>query len=162
MGNKESKLEKFKERYEKIQIKHNLPSFEKLKQDFHIEKLCRVESDYIVREIRKFMSEKLQNYARFIESILNPTGASMFIFSIIKTINEEDKKILLDVYKKLSRIEVDLIELDADFSEQKEVEFVKTFYENWQGIKKDILRILGSVKKNWDKETQKDSNAYLG
>lgn len=162
MMKKESKLAKFKERYSEIQTKHNLPSFEKLNQDFHIEKLCRVESDYMIREIRKFMSEKLQNYSRFFESILNPSGASMFIYSILKIIHEDDKKTLLEVYKKLSRTEVDLIELDVNFSEQKEIDFVKNFYALWQDIKKDITRILGSVKKNWDKESEKDTNAYFG
>lgn len=159
---KESKLELFKKKYAEIQNKHDLPSFEELNQDFHIEKLCKTESDYLVREIRKFMIEKLQNYARFIESIINPSGASIFIFSIIKTLNEEDKKILSEVYKKLSRIEIDLIDLDLYFSEQKEVEFVKSFSSVWQSIKKDLLGVLGSIKNNWDKGSEKGTNAYFG
>jgi len=162
MAKEESKLQELKENYLRIQKKNNLPSFDELNQDFHIEKLCEIETDYLIREIRKFLSDKLQNYARFIETLLNPTNASMFIFSIIKTINEDDKKILTDVYKKLTRLEVDLIDLDVEFSEEKEYKFVRNFYEIWKEIKKDMLRILDSIKTNWDKEIEKNSKAYFG
>ena len=158
----EPKLENFKKDYAEIQKKYDLPSFEEINQDFYIERLCEVETDYLIREIRKFLSEKLQNYAKFIETLLHPTNASMFIFSLIKIMSEEDKKILTEVYKKLTRLEVDMIDLDVSFSEQKEVDFVKNFHTIWQDIKKDMLKVLGSIKGNWDKEVEKNTKAYFG
>jgi hypothetical protein len=158
----DEKLPVLKKEYSKLKTKYDLPSFEEMNQDFHIEKLCELETDYLIREIRKFLSDKLQNYARFIEAIIHPSNASMFIFSLIKTLDEKDKKILTEVYKKLARLEVDIIELDVNFSEIKEAEFVKDFYSVWQDVKKDMSKIMDSVKGNWDKEIEKNTKAYFG
>ena len=71
-------LPEFKKKYAKLEKKHNLPSFNQMNRDFQIEKLAEVETDYLIREIRKFSGEKFFNYFRFIESLLNPSNASMF------------------------------------------------------------------------------------
>ena len=159
---KESDLENLKKDYKEVQKKHNLPSFEKLNEDFQIEKIAEVETDFLVREIRKFIADKFSNYLRFVETILNPTNASMFVFSIIKSIGVEEKKKLIEVYKELTKTEVRLIELDTDFSEEKEAEFIKESYEIWQEIKKDILEVIRVIKKNLGNKFEVDGKSYFG
>lgn len=158
----ESGLEKLKKDYLEIQSKFNIPSFDEMNQDFNIERASDIEVDLLIREIRKYLSDKLQNYMRFVETILHPSNASIFIFSIIKTIKEEEKNKLTEIYKKLARYEVDLIELDVQYSEEKEVKFISDFFKVWQEVKKDMLDIVGVIKDNWDKEVEKGSKAYFG
>jgi len=159
---KESSLEKFKKEYGKIQKKHNLPSFEKLNEDFQIERIADLESDFLVREIRKFMAEKFSNYLRFIETILHPVNAPMFVFSVVKAIGSEEKSKLTGVYKELVRTEVNLIELDIEFSEKKEVEFVKESYKMWQDMKGDLMDVVKVIKKNWDNKFEVNGKSYFG
>lgn len=161
MENK-SNLKILKQDYKKIQGKYNLPSFEKLNEDFHIEKLVEVETDFLTREIRRFISDKFSNYLRFIEAILNPANSPMFIFSIVKSIGADEKKKLTEIYKKLVKVEVTLIELDIKFSEEKEIEFIKESYKIWQEIKKDVLGVLEIVKKNWDNKSEINGKGYFG
>ena len=68
----ESKLKKLKENYSIIQKKHSLPKFEELNENFFIEKLAEVETDLLIREVRRLMGDKLVNYMRFVENLLNP------------------------------------------------------------------------------------------
>lgn len=157
-----SDLEKLKEDYKEIQKKYNLPTFEELNKDFQIEKIAEVETDFLIREVRKFIVDKFSNYLRFIETILQPVNAPMFVFSIIKSIGAEEKKRLTDVYKKLVKNEVRLIELDIEFVEKKEVEFVKESYKIWQEIKKDILEVVEVIKKNWDNKFETNNKGYFG
>ncbi len=157
----ENNLESLKKDYKKIQKEYDLPEFEKLNEDFQIEKLAEIETDFLVREIRKFMADKFMNYLRFIESILNPVNVPMFVFSIVKSIGEDEKKKLTGVYKKLAKCEVELIRLDLEFSEDDEVKFVKENYELWQEMKKDISGVLDAIKKNWDNKTENKKN-YFG
>lgn len=157
-----SDLENLKQDYEKIQRKHDLPSFEELNKDFQIEKVAEVKTDFLVREIRKFMADKFSNYLRFTEAVLQPMNTPMFIFSIIKSVGTEEKKKLTDIYKKLVKIEVRLIELDIKFVEEKEVEFIKESYEVWQEIKKDMLGVVESIKKNWDNKSEVNGKGYFG
>jgi len=159
---KEPNLKELKKDYENIQRKYDLPKFEELNKDFHIEKLAEIETDFLVREIRKFIADKFSNYLRFIEVLLHPVNAPMFVFSIIKSIGADEKKKLTDVYKKLVKIEVRLIELDIKFIEEKEIEFIKESYEIWQEIKKDMLEIVEVIKKNWDNKSEVNGKGYFG
>src|SRR3989338_7156200 len=85
-------LEKLKREYERLEKKHKLPSFRELNEDFHIEKIAESETDILIREVRKFVGDRLANYMRFVENLLNPVNAPMFIFSFIKLMEPEDKK----------------------------------------------------------------------
>jgi hypothetical protein len=157
-----SDLENLKKDYEKVQRKYDLPNFEELNKDFQIEKIAEVETDFLIREIRKFIADKFSNYLRFIEAILYPVNTPMFIFSIIKSIGAEEKKKLTDIYKKLAKIEIRLIELDIKFFEEKEAEFIKESYGFWQKIKKDILGIIDVIKNNWDNKSEVNGKGYFG
>lgn len=157
-----SKLELLKENYGKLQKEYDLPDFNKLNEEFSIEKIAEVETDFLIREVTKVIADKFSNYLRFVEFIINPINSPMFIFSIIKTIGEGEKKKLSDLYKELSRIELDIIELDVNFSEEKEADFINNSYKVWINIKKDISEVLNKVKSNWDKKNEVTNNAYFG
>lgn len=153
-------LKDLKEDYKKIQKAHSLPSFEELNEDFQIEKI--EETDNLEREVRKFMAEKFSNYMRFIEAILQPANAPMFVFAIIKTLHTEDKKRLSDVYEKLAKIEIQVIGLDAEFEKKKEIEFIKENFKLWQVLKKDFIKLVEEIKKNWDNKTEAKGKDYFG
>ena len=162
MAEDKSSLEKLKEKYTEIQKEHSLPSFEELNKEFQIEKICESETDFLLREIRKYMAEKFSNYLRFVEAVLNPTSASMFIFSFIKTLTAEDKRLLENIGKSLMKIEVESIELDIEYSEEKEVAFIKKSYKSWDSCKKELLCLFQSVRKNWDNKSEANNKGYFG
>lgn len=158
----ESKLKELKKEYLKLQEKYNLPSFEELNRDFQIEKASEIESDFLIREIRKAVSDKPYTYLRFVETLINPVNAPMSILSVVKTLGVEEKNKLTEVYKKLVRNEILLIETDIDFSEEKEANFIKETYEMWQEIKKDFLDVLNVINKNWDNKIEESGKRYFG
>lgn len=162
MVEEKSDLKELKKNYKVIQTKHGLPGFDELNADFGIEKIAEYETDFLIREARKFIAEKSSNYLRLIETLLNPVNAPMFVFSFIKLLTADDKKILAEIYKKLIKDEVKVLELDLHFSNDKEAKFIKEFYTEWQGIKKDLLEILKKVNANWDNKSEKDSKGYFG
>jgi len=162
MEKEESKLEKLKENYAKIQEIHNLPDFNLLNSDFSIEKLAEIETDFLIREVVKSMADKFSSYLRFVEVLINPANAQMFVFSIVKTLDVEEKNKLSEIYKELAKIELNLIELDVEFSEKKDADFIKNSYEIWNNLKKDLLNILGKIKLNWNKKNESNSKGYFG
>lgn len=157
----ECNLEDFKVQYEKVKEKHVLPSFKDLNEDFQIEKISEEETELILREIRKFMADKFSSYIRFLEALLHPTNSPMFVFSIIKTMTKEDKEILSGVYKKLAKIEFSLVELDIQYNEEKEAEFIKENFELWQELKKDLLGFVDNIKKKWDEKAVGNNKGYF-
>lgn len=159
---KEHSIESLKKDYLKIQKKHNLPSFEKLNEDFQIERISEIETEILIREVRKTMSEKFANYLRFIETLLNPVSAPMSIFSIVKLIGTKEKEKLTEIYKNLVEMEVKVFELDVEFSEKKEAAFVKESYGSWQKMKTAFLEIIDVIKKNWNNKPEANSKGYFG
>jgi len=156
-----SKLKKLKEEYSKIQKKYTFPSFDKLNEDFRIEKTAQTETDFLVREIRESMGETLENFLRFVEAILNPVNVPMFLFPIIKSLNVEEKNKLSEIYKKLSKLEIDSMKL-IDYSEKKEAEFIKNSYKIWQEIKKDFVKIIEAVENKTEAKVEKSEKGYFG
>ncbi|HUW43670.1 MAG TPA: hypothetical protein VMV95_01755 [Bacillota bacterium] len=162
MEKDEQKIEKLKKEYEILRNKYALPDFKSLNEDFHIEKIAESETEIPIREVRKFMADKMMNYMRFLENILNPVNAPLFIFSLIKLLNSEEKKLISEIYKKLMKKEIQFIELDLEFNEEKEAEFIKNSYEFWQGIKKDLLKIMGNINKKGDDKFEVNDKGYFG
>jgi hypothetical protein len=162
MDKKESELEKLKENYKKIEKTYHLPDFDKLNSEFSIEKIAEIETDFLVREVARIIGEKFSNYLRFVELILNPSNSPMFIFSLIKTMGENEKKKLSEIYKELARIELNLIELDVDFSDKKEADFINSSYKTWMNMKKDFLEVIEKIKSNWDNKNENNSKGYFG
>ena len=120
------------------------------------------ETDYLIREVRRLMADKFANYLRFVETLLNPVNAPMSIFSIVKTLKTEEKNKLTEIYKKLLRNEVDHLELEVSFSEEKEAKYIKESYETWLGIQKDFVDIIKTIKGNWDNKVEKNNKGYFG
>ena len=162
MNNSESCLEELKKNYEIYKNKYNLPEFSKLNQDFGIERIAEIETDLLLREIRKFIADRISNYLRFIESLLNPSNASIFIFSVCKTLDTGDKKEIEELYKELMKIELDLIEIDVEYIEEKEASFINDSYKKWSLFKVRWKKLIDAVKKNWDNKVDSNNKGYFG
>lgn len=158
---KESDIEKLKLTYFKIMEKYHLPPFKELNEDFVIEKISEHETEILIREIRRFVGDKMVNYMRFIENLLNPVNVPMFMYSIIKQLSQENKKKLSNIYKILVGIEIKFIELDLEFSEEKEAEFIKDSFKIWQGIKKELLEILQQIDVDKDTKLETKNKGYF-
>jgi hypothetical protein len=158
----ESSLEKLKKEYSKIQKRHSLPDFEEMNRDFGIEKLSETETEHLMREVRRCMAEKFSHYMRFVEIVLNPTNVPMIIFSIVKAITQEERNRLVEVYKKFSKMEVDLVEMELSFSEKKEAEFIRNSHKAWHEIEKDMLSVIEAVRKNWGSKFEGKAKGYFG
>ncbi len=159
---KYSDLKKLKENYEFFREKYNLPFFEKINEDFQVEKISEYETDFVLREIRENITTKFLNYIRFVESLINPSNGPMFMFAIIKTLGIKEREKLSELYKKIAKADIDLIELDLEYSEEKEADAIKKYYEMWQDIKKELLEIVSVIKKNWDVKEENGKGNYLG
>ncbi|MBU3907313.1 MAG: hypothetical protein KKA64_03625 [Nanoarchaeota archaeon] len=159
---KKSCLAELKKEYEILQKKHNLPSFKELNEEFSVEKVTEVETDYLLREMRRYIADKISNYMRLVETMLNPVNAPMSVFSMIKTLGTSDKKLLLEAYKKMVEIEIKLMKIDIEYSEKGEAEFIKFVFDSWQEIKKKIIDVAGTIEKNIDNKFENSNKGYFG
>lgn len=158
-----SDLEVLKEAYSELRDKYSLPSFEDLNADFQIEKIQDTETEVLIREIRKYVGDKFSSYFRFIETLIQPANAQMFVFMMLKHLDSTDNIKLQSIYKKLSKFELELIELDLVLDLDKEAVFIKDTFVAWQEIKFDLLDIIKKIKSNWGNgNSPSEDRRYFG
>ncbi len=162
MAEKEKTLAELKKKYEQYMMKYKLPSFADLNRDFEVERVYERETDFLMREIRKVMMDKVLGYLRFVELLLNPTNAPLFFFGLIKSMGQDDRKALEKIYAKLGEFEIDVIALDNDYSDEKEAAFMKKVFKEWQEIKSDLKGVVGSLRSGWNQKTIPKEKGYMG
>jgi len=155
-------LKELKERYSKLREEYDIPEFSELNKAFDIEELADCETDFYLRKIRKIVSEKIVGYLRFLEIILNPSNAPIFFFKLIKKLDDKDKGRLTKIYEKLGNMEIEIVKLDLDYSEEKEAEFIKKIFDFFMEIKGEILEIIGKMLNGENESARKKGRGYFG
>ena len=155
-------LEKFKEVYESYRKKYSLPSFQNLNQDFDIEEIACEETDFIIRKIRRKVSDKISSILRMAEFFIKPSEIPLFLIKIVKNFTQEEKEILSKIYEKVGKFEISIFELENNYSEQAEAKFIKDFSDAYQEMKPDLLEIGKIMKKNYNSGYKNSEKSYFG
>lgn len=154
-------LSALKEKYKKLEKKYKLPPFSELNKEFDIEKIQERETDFLLREIRRCISEKVGAYLRFLELFLNPPSAPLFVLIALKEMSANEKEKMEELYKELVMIEMGSIALDVSYDETKEVNFIKEVYKKWKELKKDLEEVCREIEILHSKR-EKKSKVYYG
>jgi len=154
-------LKNLKKQYHSLERKYNLPDFFELNKYFDIESLSECETDFLLRRIRKAMTERVTDYLRFLEIILNPANAPIFFFKFIKRLNDKDKENLGRIYERLGNLEIEMIRLDLDYSEENEAGFIKNVFEIFSEIREEILQIIDKMMNSEERE-RREKGSYFG
>lgn len=149
-----------KKNYSILEKKYRLPAFDKLNEDFEIDKIDK-ESDLLLRYVRKIMMEKIVNSIGFLEMLLNPVNAPRIYISYVRSMTAEDKKIIDEMYSALGNLSVSALELEIDCSEKSEAEIIKHIYEIWQQQKPKFRKIINNLKKPNNIAAKKEKS-YFG
>ena len=158
----ETDLNELKEQYEVLRKKYGLPSFSELNVLFEIEEID-INTEFLLRKIRRAVYEKLMNYTRFIEVILNPTNASLFFFKLIKRLDSDDLEELSQIYDSLGKFEIEIVKLDLDYDEKDEAEFVqKAFGIFNEELRKKLLSVINKISKDAEDLKRKNNGSYFG
>ena len=75
-------LKELKNDFISVSKGYKLPSFEKLNEDFEVDKIDR-KTDCLLRLIRKVMMEKVMNSLSFLDLLLNPVNAPRIYLSFM-------------------------------------------------------------------------------
>jgi hypothetical protein len=151
---------KDKKQIEDLLKKHNLPSFKELDNEFEISAIEKKE--FILREIRRKITEKLELYAKLFESVLQiePTLTTL---NEMNALSDSEKEGLYKVFRKLMILDRLSVETSIDEDDKKSAEFIQKAYNDWEELKKEILPYIKKLKESWTKETKiKEILRYVG
>lgn len=163
MADKElgSCLEELKQKYEVFRKKYKTPEFLELNELFDIEEVD-VDTDFLLRKIRRLIAERIAGYLRFVEVILNPSNAPMFFFKLVKKLDLEDRRILGEIYEKLGSVEVDVVGLDLKYDEKKEAEFIMRMHNLFGELSDNLSGIVKRLGNGEGFQKSDDNGSYFG
>ena len=159
---REKKLEELKKKYEKFKIKYDLPDFDELNKEFEIERAANIKTEYLLRVIRRLMSDKFIYYTNLFDNIMN--AQRIFTMLIAKKIDVE-KDMIYEFMKRAAKITMKEMETELHYDEKNEAEEIKFLYNEWKKMKKDIEKIVKSLSKKInkeEKEIKKEESKYFG
>ncbi|MCX8194245.1 MAG: hypothetical protein N3G19_02705 [Candidatus Pacearchaeota archaeon] len=155
-------LERIKKQYEPLKKKYKLPEFSKLNEEFEIEKIQEKETDFLLREIRRIMGDKIIAFLRFLEFFLNPQIAPLFVLTSIKNLTQKEKDSIEKIYKELANIELASVNLDINYEENKEAQFIKEILKKWQELKPQLQEVSEAILQIQKKSGEKKNKSYFG
>ena len=155
-------IDLLKQEYEEFREKYTLPEFYEINKLFDIEDID-VETDFLLRKVRRVISDKVSNYLRFIEVVLNPSNAPMFFFKLVKKLEGGDRESLSEIYEMLGDFEIKAISLDLDYSEEKEVEFIKEIFKVFnEVVRGKLIEIVEKLGNGKDGKKREIDSSYCG
>ena len=153
--------DEFEIKYGELMKKYKLPNFDKICEDFDVEKVADKDSNYLLREMRRIINEKISAYLHLFETLINPTAPPIFVFSILRGMGNRDKEKMKEIYKKLSRTQLAIMRLDTMYIEADEAEFIINTFNIWQELKPQILQIIKGFEENFEKDDSSKKSSYF-
>ncbi len=152
-------LKQLQTKYAELEKRYGLPSFSAINEDFNIEKIRRGEI-LLARVIRKTAMDKIVSYIGFIEMLLNPMNAPRMYLVYIKQMTSEDRKLIEELYSKLSDLMLSSFKLDIVYSEKDEAEMIRRICDEWNKLKPSVMQLMENIQKPASSATKEKS--YFG
>ncbi len=151
-----------KEAYNQIKKEHPiLPDFEKINKEFE---LSTIETpEFILRNVKRKIAEKLEPLIEVLEHIINPDPNSLVDMYECKCFTNGEKKQIIDVFRHMMEQYRILMETDILCEDKTDAETIKRFFDVWMQEKKILLPMLKKIHESWQKQVEpKEILEYLG
>ncbi|MBW2999182.1 hypothetical protein KY339_00790 [Candidatus Woesearchaeota archaeon] len=150
-----------KQSYEKLRKEYpGLPEFDELNREFEVSVL--EDTDFLLSDVRKKITEKLEFFQKVLECIFQPEP-TICNLSECKGFGEEEKTELFEVYKKIMVLTKDSQLASIRAEEKEHADFTISVFKDWKKIKQKMIYVLDRMKSSWKSETTlKDELGYLG
>ena len=153
-------MKNIEEQYDKFK-KYGLPSFKDLNNEFEISSIEN--ENFLLREIINKIVDRTDFFSRLFEDLLQPDPSLLRSMQEAKIFNEEERKVIYDLYKKLMVINRKSVEISLNRDEKEEANFIKKSFDEWKELKTSTSQIVDKIKDSWKKETySKEKLSYLG
>jgi len=156
------KDDKFDLKTEYNKLSHKLPKFEDLNYEFELSSTNIKNKEFLIRNIRRKMNDKLIFYCRIIEGLIYPNSNNLIGMFEVKSFNGEEKEKINKMYKKFMEYERLSLSLDVDSDEKKDADYINNLFKEWKKFKEEMIVITKKMKESWHLEEKEEKDNYFG
>jgi len=152
--------QKIKKKYDGLKEKYSLPDFDELNNEFEISTIEH--EDFLLRQIRKKIADKINVMGEFLECLLSPDTAMANLYEY-KAFDDNERKKIFELYKRLKVLEKLALELSLNHDDEKDAEFIKDVFSSWNKMRSEITSFIKKIKNFWENESTEEYKAgYFG
>lgn len=153
-------MESVQEQYNQVRKKYNLPEFLELDREFE---LSSIESEcFLLSEIRKRMTDKINAFLGTLEDIVSPEPTPSALHEATAFL-EEEKKFVLKIFRQLMALSRQSALCYLDANDESDAKFICTIANEWPGLKKDLNTIFEKLRESWLHDLERhDDIGYFG
>ena len=148
------------EAYNKLAKKHQLPKYDELNNELEIS--TAEHEEFLIREIRRKILERVDFLAETLNNLLQPDTASIPSMTEHNSFDEKELEETTALFKKIMILKRKG-ERAAFSEDEEEATYVKEAFETLKTEKQNIKKAFERMKEAWNKEEKGYSGAeYLG
>lgn len=153
-------MDDIEKKYNEISGNHSLPGYEDLNREFEIYSV--EESEFLLREIRKKIVEKIDDFLKVLEPVLQPETILSDMHEC-RFFSDSDKREIFSTYKRLKFFEKMSFETSIDENDEKTAKFINSVFSEWSNLKQDVLEVILKLKDSWLQDTDiEEELGYMG
>ncbi len=147
-------------KYEELKKKYNLPDYESLDNDFLI---GEIDSEkYYLLKIKEKIAEKINAFLEILEPVFQPDTSIIHIYEY-RYKDDANKEKTYQIFKVLVKYKRYSEEIAITHDEEQIANFIRSFFEDYQKLKKPLKEVIKNLRESWDIETSIEEDlSYLG
>lgn len=151
-----------KHEYEDLKKKFkNLPDWSLLNNEFEISTIEK--TDFLLRQIKDKIEEKLQWLQETLEKIINPDTSSFADMTEYTVFTETEKRMVLELYRKVVILKRAITEANLLQDDSADVDAIRKALDEWPSLRNESLNFVKKLKTAWHKPgNNKEVLGYLG
>lgn len=156
------KEDKFDIKAEYNKLKYKLPRYDDLDKEFEISTANIKDKNFLLRNIRRRLNDKVIFYCRIIEGLLYPNPNNLIGMLEVRSFNDAEKEKISKIYKKLMQFERQSLMIDIDPDEKRDLDFINDLFKEWGKFKEELISITKKMKESWHLEEKEEKDNYFG
>ena len=150
-----------KEAYAEYAKKYKLPDYDALDQEFEISLIEKKE--FLLRQIRRKMTERVEQSIGLLHDILQPDVGSITSMHECTSCTQEEKEQLAELFREIMLVHRALLEAEYAQDLEQDAKIINETLEQWPALRKKTLNFVKKMKTAWKETTEvKEILEYLG
>lgn len=157
---KRCRMSEIQKTYDALKKKHALPSFNDINNEFEIS--STENKDFLLREIRRKMDERIEFFVKILNSILQP-DTNISELHECRDFSDSDKRDIFSLYKEIIVMHDSAVIAGIICDESQDAKFISETFKSWPAIKKKMVEIVKRMKDSWKTDVNiSEELGYLG
>jgi hypothetical protein len=147
--------------YQGLQKQHKLPEFALVDKEFEISNIDK--PGFLLRNIRRKISERLDDVTQFLEPFVQPDANSFTSLFEYRALSEADRREVLKQFQHLMALYRSCIDAELSVDDAQDAAIIARIINEWPAIRAALRPIVQKVAASWPKPLErKDVVGYFG